>query len=185
MNQDKNALRKCILAKRAALDGKEERSEKICRAVCQSAAFKNAKTVFVYLAYNGEVDASGVISQCFAQNKQVCVPVVKEGCLMDAVEITADKPLVKNSFGIFEPSDKTAIVPPKSIDLCLIPGSAFDENLNRIGYGKGFYDRYLPLVTAKKAALAFACQVVKSLPVEDFDVKMDAIVTEKGILGDL
>jgi 5-formyltetrahydrofolate cyclo-ligase len=104
---------------------------------------------------------------------------------MDAVRVENINNLVYNKFGIKEPADTTKIIDKNYIDLCIVPGGAFDGQLNRIGYGKGFYDRFLQRTEIKKVALAFSCQITDSLPVEAYDVKMDAVVTEDKIYGDL
>ena len=71
------------------------------------------------------------------------------------------------------------------IDLCIVPGSAFDRRLNRMGYGKGYYDRFLCNTHIKKVALAFGCQIVDAVPVDEYDVKMDCIITENEVFGNL
>lgn len=88
-----------------------------------------------------------------------------------------------NKFGIKEPSSKQNIIDKNCIDLCIVPGSVFDPQLNRIGYGKGFYDRFLQGTLIKKIALAFSCQIADALPTDIYDVKMDAVVTEDNIYG--
>lgn len=181
----KNQIRKEFLQKRDRLVDREKLSQKICTAVIDSELFNNAQCVFVYLSFKSEVDTQMIIEKCFLLGKTVCVPSVKQDGDMDAVRVENINNLVYNKFGIKEPADTTKIIDKNYIDLCIVPGSAFDGQLNRIGYGKGFYDRFLQRTEIKKVALAFSCQITDSLPVEAYDVKMDAVVTEDKIYGDL
>lgn len=84
---------------------------------------------------------------------------------------------VKNRFGIAEPPPSFAPVDPKAIDVVLVPGLVFDLAGNRVGYGRGYYDRFLPTTAAHKIGVAFDFQVCEKLPQEEHDVKMEALVT--------
>lgn len=183
---DKILLRKNVLAKRDELQNKQEKSEIICKTVLQSDLFKKAKTVFVFLSFGSEVDTSLIVKTCFEQGKKVCVPVCKKDCIMDAVAIENLADMVYNNYGILEPKDVLKIVDKQDIDVIIVPGSVFDCELNRMGYGKGYYDRYFVGTKAKRVALAFDVQIQKeTIPVGEYDVKMHCIVTENQILGEL
>lgn len=181
----KDLLRAQKLKQRDALTDGKEKSRQICRKLIGSEAFKRAKTVFVYISFRSEVDTSPVIDECFRQGKRVCVPVVRADGLMDAVSIQSFDGLTFNKYGIAEPADKSKTVKGGDIDLCVVPGSVFDLSLNRIGYGKGYYDRFLSGADMVKAAFAFDCQIADNLPAESFDIKMDCVITETRILGEL
>ncbi len=183
---DKILLRKNVLAKRDVLQNRQEKSQIICKTVLQSELFKNAKTVFVFLSFGSEIDTSLIVKTCFEQGKKVCVPVCKKNCLMDAVSIENLDDMVYNNYGILEPKDLLQTVDKQDIDVIIVPGSVFDRELNRMGYGKGYYDRYFVGTKAKRVALAFDIQVQnKTIPVGEHDVKMHCIVTENQILGEL
>ncbi|MBQ9715289.1 MAG: 5-formyltetrahydrofolate cyclo-ligase [Clostridia bacterium] len=182
---DKKQLKKDVLAKRDALDQRQEKSAVICKKIVDSNVFKNAKVVFAFLSFGSEVDTKIIVDACFLQGKKLCVPVCKKDGIMDAVAVENMSDMVYNKFGIAEPADVTKVVDKTDIDLVVVPGSVFDKNLNRMGYGKGFYDRYFVGTRAKRVALAFDCQIVDEVPVDVYDVKMHCIVTEKQILGDL
>ena len=183
---DKILLRKKVLEKRNELANKREKSQKICETVLNSNVFKNAKTVFVYLSFNNEVDTNLIVENCFQQGKKVCVPVCKKDCIMDAVSIQNMADMVYNNYGIAEPKDASNVVDKQDIDLIIVPGSVFDHDLNRMGYGKGYYDRYFVGTKAKRVALAFDVQIQNEpIPVGEYDVKMHCIVTENQIIGEL
>tara|TARA_Y100001970_G_C13429852_1_gene460581 strand:- start:197 stop:505 length:309 start_codon:yes stop_codon:yes gene_type:complete len=101
---------------------------------------------------------------------------------MDFYSFSFNDPLIVNKFGIPEPKKKILLYP----DIILIPMVAFDKNLNRLGYGGGYYDRLIEKLTKKKnivkIGLAFSKQRIRYLPVSKYDKKMDYIVTEKYIL---
>jgi len=183
---DKILLRKKVLAKRDELANKREKSQKICETVLKSNLFKNAKTVFVFLSFGSEVDTNLIVKTCFEQGKKVCVPVCKKDCKMDAVSIQNMADMVYNNYGIAEPNDVSNVVDKHDIDLIIVPGSVFDHDLNRMGYGKGYYDRYFVGTKAKRVALAFDVQIQNEpIPVGEYDVKMHCIVTENQIIGEL
>ena len=101
---------------------------------------------------------------------------------MDFIQWTSKEPLVINKFGIPEPRNGKIKFP----DILLIPLLSFDKKLNRVGYGGGFYDRYIQRIKRKKKplliGLAYSFQKVKSIPINSFDKKLDFVVTEKEII---
>lgn len=179
----KNEIRKSFLLKRDALKNRYEKSSTICTKVINSDVFKNSRCVFVYLSYKSEVNTFEIVRKCFNEGKRVCVPYTDGDGIMYAVEIESLDGLVKNKWGIFEPKTCEKKADKSQVDLCIAPGSVFDRQLNRIGYGKGYYDRFLKGANAFKMALAFECQIAEELPNEPFDIKMDCIVTENGVIG--
>ena len=106
---------------------------------------------------------------------------------MDAVAIQNTSDMTyDNKYGIAEPKDASNVVDKHDIDVIIVPGSVFDYDLNRMGYGKGYYDRYFVGTKAKRIALAFDVQIQNEpIPVGEYDVKMHCIVTENQILGEL
>jgi 5-formyltetrahydrofolate cyclo-ligase len=110
------------------------------------------------------------------------VPKIKKGYGLLAIEIKSLDELSPGTFGILEPAGEKGIS-PEEIDLVVVPGVAFDKRGNRMGYGAGYYDSFLPKLRpeVKKVAVAFEIQVTDSLPAEEHDVKMDLIITENTI----
>lgn len=141
--------------------------------------YKSSKFIFIYVSFGNEVDTHRIINYSLANNKIICVPKIinkKEG--MKAVIIQSINELQLSSFGILEPEDFQNSVDPKEIDLLFIPGLAFDNKGGRIGYGAGYYDRYLKTVRedAYKVGLAYDFQIIPSVPMETYDTFIDDII---------
>ena len=160
-------------------------SIEIAERMVFSKEFKEAKTIMVYLNMPGEVNTAHIIKNAFEAGKKVAVPQVnwkKE--TMKAVELESmDHPLETVKMGLKEPTDAKTI-PAGEIDLVIVPGVAFDEKLNRLGRGGGYYDRFLskPKFNAIKCGIAFDLQVVENIPTDDHDQKMDILITENRII---
>ena len=107
---------------------------------------------------------------------------------MDAVKISSVENLKKDRYGIPEPEEDAPHINPDKLDLIVAPGVAFDNRGGRIGYGAGYYDRYFKKISnersniIKKIALAYNFQVIDNVPMDEQDVKIDCIITEKHIL---
>lgn len=143
---------------------------------------KDADTVMVYSDFAGEVKTDKLISELLIMGKRVCLPVVV-GDDMFAADVNAEK-YTLNIYGISEPEKENAVkVSEEDIDVCIIPGLAFDNNFMRLGFGKGYYDRFLSR-TKKcfKIGLAYDFQIIASLPSEEHDIPLDMIVTQNSIL---
>lgn len=189
--EQKKKLRTAYLKKRDDMDFEKRRaaSAKIAEWVFANKRFKAAQTVFVYASYKSEVDTAEIIRRALQQGKRVAVPKV-DGLRMDFYEIHSWEELFPGSFGILEPQvEEQQPVIPTDGDVMLVPGAVFDHKGGRIGYGKGYYDRYwngLISTYGNKPymmGLAFAGQICpKKLPVEEHDKKMDCILTERRVI---
>ena len=178
----KPILRKQLLEKRNALGKAEyvEKSRQIKEKLFSLPDFKDAKTVAFYVSFNNEVFTHDLIKETL-KNKKVVVPKVKENRLV-LCEIRSFADLdEKDQFGILQPSNGKEIQ-KENVDLIIVPGVGFDKNGHRLGYGYGYYDRFLETVTIPTAGLAFELQLVEKLPVYDHDVRLGKIITEKRIL---
>ena len=135
-----------------------------------------------YFPINFEVDDLDILKEFSKKKYQICLPVIKKNYKMDFYEWNINDPLKINKYGIPEPVTKNIIYP----DAILIPMVAFDENLNRLGYGAGYYDRLIYKLSKKKKilkiGLALTVQKIKNIPVTKHDKKLDYIITEKYIL---
>jgi 5-formyltetrahydrofolate cyclo-ligase len=180
----KAELRKQILEIRKNVTKKEhdELSKVIFDKVVAFPEFEDSQNIFIFVAYNNEVDTKLLIKYALATGKTVAVPCIKGEGHMIAVEIRSWDSLKKNAYGILEPIDETNQVAKASIDLAIIPGSVFDCNMDRIGYGKGYYDNFLNNTNIRKIALAYDFQIVDKVPAEEHDIKMDVIVTPTRII---
>ena len=136
------------------------------------------KIVGSYFPVNFEVDTFQIMQNFKENGFKISLPVVKSKFEMNFYLWNLNDPLHVNKYGIPEPKSKTKVIP----SILLIPMVAFDKKLNRLGYGGGYYDRFLEKWEKKriiKIGLALACQEVKKLPSNSFDKKMDFILTEK------
>ena len=140
------------------------------------------KIIGGYYPVNYEVDDLEILKKFKKKRIKVALPAIKKNFQMNFIRFELDKPLIINQYGIPEPSEKKIVYP----DILLIPLVAFDKKLNRLGYGAGFYDRYInSLKKVKKTiliGLAFNFQQVNSIPVSKYDQKLDYIITNKRIL---
>jgi 5-formyltetrahydrofolate cyclo-ligase len=135
----------------------------------------------VYMALEQEVQTADIIAEAQRQNKRVVVPVVRESTLI-AVDLPLEpKQLRRSRFGILEPRLWGSRMQPNEIQFVVVPGIAFDRQGGRLGFGKGYYDRFLQQVPEStfSCALAFAMQIVPEVPRMAHDVMMHGIMTEQ------
>ena len=179
----KAIIRNRIKAVRNAMDRDDcaRRSELICGRLSGLSEYMNACNICAYISKGNEVDTRLIIERAWADGKHVYVPKVY-GKEMEFIEITGYGELAPGNFGILEP--KSDDFEEIEQGLMFMPGVAFDRKRSRIGFGGGYYDRYLEkhghLVTA---ALAYDCQIVESIDSEQTDIKPHIIVTESGVIS--
>ena len=185
-DDSKKKLRARIRALLVAQDPRSRAaaSFKIAEKLFSCEAFKKASQVGFYASLPEEVDTAAMIDRSLESGKRVAVPkcdIKKNG--IKFYEIKARSELKKGVLGIPEPKgDPGRLVDPSALDCVIVPGLAFDRNLNRLGRGGGFYDRFLKEVpkAAKRIGLAFSFQVVAEVPTGTRDVKVDLVITEDG-----
>jgi len=184
----KNEFRKLARERILAMPD-QQRREKSSRVVSNLKSleeFSRAKCVMVYVSKEDEVDTIRLITDMLKSGKRVVVPLVDEGSgELVPCEISALEELVAGTFGVMEPDQKNMrIVSMDEIDLVVVPGRAFDRNCNRLGRGKGYFDRFLKRFGKGKKVigLAFSEQVFEKIPVDENDVKVDIVVTESSII---
>ena len=179
----KNQLKESILEKRNLLSKQEitERSNKIESALFNLEKYKKSRIVMFFVSFNSEVNTHEMIKQAL-KDKTVVIPKVEHHGIEPSVIIDFDNLIPCGKFGILEPIEIMKIA-YKNINLVLVPGIAFDEEGHRIGYGLGFYDKFLKKVPkAVKIGLAFDFQIVDKIPTEQHDVPVDFIVTEQRVI---
>ena len=184
IQEQKKNLRKKHLAIRNAMpkDDILAKSHAIMESIVSSYDFLQAKHVLVYASYGSEVCTSGIIAYAFLLKKKVyCPRVIGEG-EMEFYEVHSLEELQPGYKGIPEPilQNENSYVPIEGEStIALLPGVCFDEMGHRIGYGKGFYDKYLSKKDGMiKMALAYDNQITESIPTEETDVSYDFLVTE-------
>ena len=179
----KNQLKESMLEKRNSLSKEEifEKSAQIKKNLFSLEQYKKSKTIMFFVSFNSEVNTHSMIKDAL-KNKTLVVPKVVQHEIEPSVIIDFDNLVESGSFGILEPIDLMKIA-YKNINLVLVPGIAFDKEGHRIGYGFGYYDKFLAKVPkAVKIGLCFDFQVVDKIPLETHDVPVDFIVTEKRVV---
>jgi len=144
--------------------------------------YKNAQNIMFYIDAKNEVKTDEAILKSISLGKSVYVPKIIGKGEMIAVKIKSLDELQEGHFGILEPISDEAIE-PQNLDIVIVPGVAFDRRGYRIGYGGGYYDRFLKKLSIKtvKIAFAFEFQILDTLPQEEHDILMDIIISEKQI----
>lgn len=177
-------LRKRYLAERTALSAGQKQGidRAITENVLQSALYRDAACVFCYVSTAEEIDTRAILEAALRDGKTVCVPLCGKGGSMSARKITALSDLQAGHYGILEPSDTAQEIAPTAVDLILAPALACDREGYRLGYGGGYYDRFLARTSAVCAALCAETRLVNALPAEPFDRRCGYIFTEGRIL---
>lgn len=182
---DKHTLREEIKTKRAKMNSRDlsKYNKEIVSHISVSRMFLEGKVIMGYLAMNTEVQIDKVLQLALSSAKIVCVPkIVDKQGTMEAVKITSLDKMNKDDYGIRTPAEPCEVINPADIDVVLVPGLAFTSEGGRLGRGKGYYDRFLPLCTkAKTMAVGYEFQVVNELPLNGHDVKINYLVTEKAL----
>lgn len=184
----KKTIRKEILQKRLRLSPGEvaAKSRAIAEQVFDLPAFAAAKTIMAYVPFRNEVDTSPIIERALSTGKRVVVPISELSTMRLIPSEIWDYPgdLTEGTYGILEPRpDCVRPRDPNEIDLVLVPGVAYDFCGNRLGYGAGFYDRFLDsLPQAKSVALAFSLQVLDDAYPEPHDHPVQFLVTEEQVI---
>ncbi len=157
-------------------------SDCICETFLGLSEYAQAEVVFAYMDCKNEVETKKVIEQCWKDGKTVAVPKVFAE-IMKYYVITSFDDLEDGYFGIPEPKHEQLQEIVCEDGLMILPGIAFDEQRHRVGYGGGFYDRYLEAhPDMKKIAFAFEFQMFEEVPFEVFDRQPEKIITEKRII---
>ena len=137
------------------------------------------KIIGGYYPYNYEIDILEILEKFEKKKFIITLPKIKKKSQMNFFQWSTNDPLVINKFGIPEPISKMVNYP----DVLLVPLVAFDKNFNRIGYGGGFYDRYIKKIRKRKKVLtigfAYSFQKVKKIPTNNYDIELDFIITNK------
>jgi len=181
---NKGDIRKRVLALRDALTDAEivAKSGEIARRVAELAAFREASMLMVYLDFASEVRTDDLIRLGWDNDKEIVVPLCRPASReLVPCRIDGFGDLEAGHYGIREPrADRIRPVPVHRIDAVLVPAVAFDRRGYRIGYGGGYYDRFLPRVPqAARIGMAFSCQIVARVPADPHDVTVERIVTEE------
>lgn len=179
--ESKKDIRSCVLAERNCITAKEWKTKscQIYEKVVAHPFFLNAAAIYCYVDYKQEVGTRAIIEKAWEMKKKVAVPKV-EGTEMQFYYIEDFSDLTEGYRGIMEPHP---LRPAEDMHaLVIMPGAAFDQNRNRIGYGKGYYDKFLNMHRQYHTlAIAFALQVVERIPTDPYDICPEILITEEEI----
>lgn len=156
-------------------------SEKILKRLEETELFRQASCVALYNAIPGEVQTAAFLEKWF-EKKVLLLPLIA-GEDLRLLPYKGTDSLKPGAFGIMEPIVEEEAMDESKIDLIIVPGVAFDRQLNRMGRGKGYYDRLLSTLQVPKIGICFDFQLLESVPTEPFDKKMDMIITEKEVIS--
>jgi len=179
VDKEKKLIRKQIreLKKKYSLEEKKTKSKRIFEKVEQLESFKKAQIVLAYWSMSDEVHTHEFVARWYKE-KTFLLPVVK-GDVLELRYFSGTQNMIEGAaFSIEEPTGEVFTRNHK-IDFIVVPGVAFDNNKNRLGRGKAYYDKLLTTThNATKAGVCFDFQLIKSVPVDEYDVKMDMVVTD-------
>ncbi len=187
MSNDKEATRREFLARREAMEAREAmaKSAVICRRVAALPAFGKARSLMVYVAVRNEVHPGALIRLALDGGKRVALPAtVPEKKLMVPLQVLEYPGALKiGAYGIPEPDHGSAVLPPEELECIIVPGVAFDREGYRLGFGQGYYDRFLARLgrNAVTVGLGYEWQVCRSVYPSSHDWPLDYVVTEERV----
>lgn len=184
----KTELRNQYIEKRKAIPAEKKKAadSAICRKLASTVSFRFADTVMLYAALPSEIDLTELVQTALSQGKRVAFPRCVPGApLMNFHLIEDISTLQKGSFSIMEPPADSPVWVPTDADkaICIIPGVLFDPAGHRVGYGKGYYDRYFSDKNVQRIGVVYDDFILKSLPHGRYDLAVDLIVTEKRLIS--
>lgn len=185
VSEKKAALRKEIRAARRALSEEERTAAAalIADKLIRVKGIAEAGTILAYMPMKYELDILPAVSLLRARGKRIAFPLCIENGGLRLFVPADENGFVKGAYGILEPDVNTAEeIGGDELDAIILPAIGFDEKLNRLGQGGGYYDRLLSKTRCYKIAVGFDCQLVGSVPVEEFDKPVDAVATPSRVI---
>ena len=181
IRQEKNRLRREIKEriKRLSPEYCKEADRQILEQVMKLEAYRQAETVFLFVGSFGEPDTTPLIQRALDEGKRVCVPKCLDECQMKAFEIQGMEQLRQGRYGILEPADICPEIDRAEIDFALIPCVTCDEKGNRLGHGKGYYDRYMEGANFISCMVCRRNLTVKEVPTTIYDIRPDIWITDE------
>lgn len=184
LQNDKAAFRAHMKQERDRLPAEQRAAQgrAISERVLAESVYQNAKTVFCYCSSGSEIDTYGILNDALKQGKRLCLPRTVGRGLMEACRVDDLKQLHAGKYGILEPDESCEIVAPDALDLCIVPCLAADLSGYRLGYGGGYYDRYLPRTEAVRMLLCAQSRIFPHIPVQEHDISCDILITESQVI---
>ena len=153
----------------------------ICENVRASKLYQDARTIFCYIGTEREIDTKALLNAALSDGKRLALPLCVGKGIMEGRQIRSLSDLVNGKFDIPAPSLECPVIEPEEFDLVIVPCSTGNEKGQRLGYGGGFYDRYLGKTKCPKILLCRRSLVKDDIPVEEHDLIMDFLATEDGL----
>lgn len=183
MHADKQILRKQILTARASEPKsiRNTRNIEIAHRLFALPQFQCAKTIFCYCSTSDEINTDQILQKVLEDKKILCVPRCEQPGIMSARRIQHLTDFVEGKYGIQEPNNNQPLVTAEEIDLCIIPCLCADQRGFRLGYGGGYYDRFLAHCSAYMITLCADCRLLDEIPHENTDIPSHCILTERQV----
>ena len=181
----RNLRREGLAARRGlTMDQRAEYSQRIMDTLLEQPEYLAAKCVFAYSAMEEEVHTEELLTMMMSMGKKVCLPFVVGVHHMDPVWLRSIADLEVGEYDIMTVKESAReIVPAEEIDCVIVPGVAFSRDGARLGIGGGYYDAFLARTgKASRLALAYGCQIVDQVPQQEWDMKVDTIITEDEVI---
>ena len=180
IDNEKKKLREEYKVVRNKIENKKEKSKEIFYKIIETETFKKSKIIAIYKSIKSEVDTTELIKYSLNMGKIIALPKVEENELKFYKINSICENLEKSEFGIEEPEGKDEnLIDSNSIDLVIVPGICFDLEKNRLGFGQGYYDRFLKQKDFKTIGICFDEQIAEKVPTDKNDVKVKEIITDK------
>lgn len=178
MIMDKKELRKLFRIKRSQISGKAEKNFRITERVLNNPYVRNADTILIYVSYGSETDTLSIIKNLLESGKKVAVPRCLRNGIMEFIYINSLDNLTAGAFGIPEPSgNQKAVITQNTV--CIVPALSFSMDGTRLGYGGGYYDRFLESKNIYTIGICFDEMLSDNLPSEKHDIKIKTVITEE------
>lgn len=183
---EKATLRKKMVDKLADIQPKKKKAieQQLMLNLLNTELWRNARTIGIYLSFGNEWETRGIIEEAWRQGKQVTIPkTIPETKEMKFYQIDNYSQVKKGHFGIEEPNiNETIYIEKNKIDLLIVPGVVFSADGYRIGFGGGYYDRFLTDFIHPTISLVWSKQLIKKVPTNKYDLPVQYIMTEKGMI---
>lgn len=185
--QTKKSIRKEYLDIRAAMPEEDciQKSRMICERIMQEEFYRKARVIYAYMAFRSEVDLMFLMHTAYLEHKLIAIPRITDGWMtFHCPQLDAYGGFVTRTgtFDIQEPAEDAPLAPRPN--LMLFPGAVFDQDGNRIGYGKGYYDAYMAALqgtAVTTVGVAYECQMAAHIPTQEHDFSLRYIMTESSL----
>ena len=179
----KKQLRKEILSRRKTLQSVEKSAKDtaITKKLLDFDKVKKASVILPFVSTKDEVDTSDFIAECIKLGKTVAVPRCKDECNMEFCVISSSSDLEKGMYGIYEPKKDCAVLEAEKItdSVLIVPGLCFNDEGFRLGYGKGYYDRFISRYKGYSIGVCYKEFMTDEIPTDEYDKPVDTVITDR------